>query len=88
MWVERVLPALPAPPDPPGLPGPSVSFPVSLFERRAVVAFVVVARAVAAVVVVIAFAVAFRARGVEAPAIAGVAAAGRLAVALAILRGD
>jgi hypothetical protein len=37
---------------------------------------------------VIAFAVAFRARGVEAPAIAGVAAAGRLAVALAILRGD
>ena len=61
----------------------AVSLAVSLLERRAIFALVVVAGAVAAVVVVVAFAIPLRPDRVEAVAIARVVAAGLDPVAVA-----
>src|SRR5438105_2490173 len=67
---------------------PSLSVPlaVTLFERRAVFAFVGVAIAVAAVVVVIALTIPLRADRVEAFTVSCVAASGVEAVAVAVRR--
>ena len=66
----------------------SVAFAISLFERRPVILLVLIARAVPSVVVVVAFAIPFRAGRIEPVTVVGVVAARLETIAIAVPPGN